>query len=463
MHTGSCPCAGKATSSRGWRDAMTLFRKIFLGFWLTVVVIAATSFQVAGLLHRDEDLALQGKLATEFDQWQGALRQDGSLALVVQNDTVPDAPEELVIATDDNQLLWPTSAGSYTRQLLTQINNANPTLKDIHQHMLSVGILVHADNGEALKLLARQPLLPAREPLLYLAIALLVSGMICGLLTRTLVTPLRRLSDAAGKLAEGELSARADTGVPRFGRDELFQLSRDFDHMAGRLQQLIASQKQLLHDVSHELRTPLTRIRLAVELARGSAAPDVERSLQRIDRECEELVRLVDELLSLPQLDAQHAALDEQVDLTALVADRVTAAQLEADAAGKHLRFDPGTDNRACIVTGRADWLARLIDNLVGNALRYTPVGTAVTVRLGEEGANLLLSVQDEGSGVPDSELERIFEPFVRVDAAREKQGRGGYGLGLALVKKITQLHRGEVRAQNTHPGFRVDVKLRRT
>jgi len=332
--------------------------------------------------------------------------------------------------------------------------------------MLTIGVLLHADSGEILKIVARQPLPPPQKQGLLTMIALLISVLVCGVMTRALVMPLRRLRVAAGQLAEGDLDARVNPQASVLGRDELDELSDDFNHMADKLRESIAAHQQLLHDVSHELRSPLTRIRLAVELARGknnpeNAAPNVaiDNSLRRIDQECEQLNQLIGELLSLPQLDAQTVQLDEQVALAALLSDRVEAARMEADAASKKLQLKI-TVNPSMLVKGRADLLSRMIDNLLGNALRYSPINTTVDVSLSSTEHELLLSIQDQGDGVPEADLERIFEPFVRVETARERRGQGGFGLGLALVKKIVLVHKGRIVASNTKPGFRVDVHL---
>jgi len=409
---------------------MNLFWKIFASFWLTVVLMVVSSLWVVDLLRHEEDVALHGKLSQQFDRLQENLQQGGSLALVLHADERIDAPEELLVTTEDNQLLWPRDASDYALRLLPSLSPANPTLKEIHRNMLTIGTLVHTDDGETLKIVARQPLPPPQKQGLLIAIALLISVIVCGVMTRALVMPLRRLRVAAGQLAEGDLDARVDQPTSILGRDELDQLSDDFNYMADKLRQSLAAHKQLLHDVSHELRSPLTRIRLAVELARGknnpiNAMPDVaiDNSLRRIDQECEQLNQLIGELLSLPQLDAQTVQLDEQVALAELLYDRVEAARMEADASSKKLQLNV-TVNPSMLVKGRADLLSRMIDNLLSNALRYSPINTVVDVSLSSTEHELQLSIQDQGNGVPEADLDRIFEPFVRVETARERRGR---------------------------------------
>jgi len=444
---------------------MTLFWKIFLGFWLTVVLTAASSLWVVNLLRQDQDIALHGDLANQFNILQENLRQGGSTALLLHSGQQINYPEELVVATEENQLLWPKDASTDAVHLLSSLTPDNPTLKDVHQHVLSIGLLINTDDGEVLKVIARQPLPPLKKQGLLISIALLISIVICGLIARAIVMPLRRMSKTSSLLAEGDLEARVDLRPSIFGRDDLDRLAADFNYMAEKLKQSVSAHKQLLHDVSHELRSPLTRIRLTIELARTrnhNIDPSVEQSLMRIDRECEQIDELIAEILSLPQLDAQHLKLDERVDLVALIKDRIKAAQLEADAASNKVEFNLSDQyvSGPILIRGKAYLLARVIDNLLSNALRYSPGNGVIRIFLSHHDSGIIFSVQDEGAGVPEADLQRIFEAFVRVESARERRGSGGFGLGLALVKKIVLTHGGSTSASNTHPGLRVDVHL---
>jgi signal transduction histidine kinase len=446
---------------------MTLFWKIFLSFWLTVVLMVLCAVWMVSILHHEQDIPLRGALARHFDQLQQHLQHEGRSVLTEHPHHPADEPDELVVADIDNHILWPRQASDSAKEELSLLTPATPASRHVDEHMLQVGILLHTDNGEILKVVARQPLPPPRRHAVFIASALLVSILVCSLLTRALVKPLRQVSKVAGQLAEGKLDARINMPAPLLGQDELYRLADDFDHMAGKLEQSIDAHRQLLHDVSHELRSPLTRILLAVELARGKnhpVDPTVDQSLSRIDLECGQLNQLIGELLSLPRLDAQTVQLEEQIDLAALLEDRLQAARIEADL--KQLQLDihtssdgEGGDNPV-LVKGQADLLARAIDNLLGNAIRYSPASSAIAVTLDTKASNIVLSVQDQGVGVPDADLERIFEPFVRVESARERRGNGGFGLGLALVKKIVLVHGGHVVASNTRPGFRIDVYL---
>jgi signal transduction histidine kinase len=221
-----------------------------------------------------------------------------------------------------------------------------------------------------------------------------------------------------------DLSARVEVE----GRDEVAALARSFNSAAERIERLVGGQQALLASVSHELRSPLARIRLAVELL-GRERPEL---VARIARDVEELDALIGELLLASRLDARAEAGElVPVDLLALVAE-------EAARSGAETLGEPAS------VRGDPRLLRRLVRNLLENARRHgggTPVEASVA-RLGAGRARL--RVADRGPGVPEAERERIFEPFYRPPGHRE--GDGGVGLGLALVRRIARHHGGEAR-----------------
>jgi two-component system sensor histidine kinase CpxA len=304
---------------------------------------------------------------------------------------------------------------------------------------------------------------PRGVPGLALLIAVLSSGFVCYILARYMTAPVVRLREATRKLAAGDLSARAGTawgGVKR--RDEISQLVRDFDAMAERLEGLVKAQGRLLNDISHELRSPLARLNVALGLARQRTGPAAQPSLERIDLEAERLNELIGRLLTIARLESRDdPSGTTPVDLDDLVAEVANDAEFEAQNRGCRVKTTLAGD---CVVRGNPLLLRSAIENVIRNAARYTPEGTAVHVDLrcvgDSHNAEAILQVTDEGPGVPEESLEKLFEPFYRIDDSRVRQ-TGGVGLGLAITRRAVKLHGGTVRAVNRHEGgLLVEIRL---
>jgi len=294
-----------------------------------------------------------------------------------------------------------------------------------------------------------------------LAVSVLVSGAVCYLLARYLAGPLRRLRETTHAFAGGDLAVRVDPRVSR-RRDEIGDLGRELDAMAARTEALVTAQRRLLRDVSHELRSPLARVRVALELARRRAGADAAADLDRIDRESERLDDLIGRILVLARLEeGMGAAALEPVDLLALAGEVAADAAYEAGADARPISVEGAVPRGDAVrVRGREDQLRSVLENLVRNALHHTPAGAPVAVRVRREGGWGVVEVRDRGPGVPEAALAHLFEPFYRVDDARDR-GSGGHGIGLAIVERVVRNHRGEVRASNAADGgLEVTVRL---
>ena len=279
----------------------------------------------------------------------------------------------------------------------------------------------------------------------------------------SLIATSRGVFEATRKLAAGDLSARAGTswgGVKR--RDEISQLVRDFDAMAERLEGLVKAQGRLLNDISHELRSPLARLNVALGLARQRTGPEAQASLQRIDMEAERLNELIGRLLTIARLESREDRSGlVPIDLDDLVSEVANDAEFEAQNRGCRVKTTLAGD---CVVMGNPSLLRSAIENVVRNATRYTPEGTAVQVDLrcvGDPNSpEAILQVADSGPGVPEEALDKLFEPFYRIDDSRVRK-TGGVGLGLAITKRAVRLHGGSVRAVNRpEGGLLVEIKL---
>lgn len=262
---------------------------------------------------------------------------------------------------------------------------------------------------------------------------------------RRLTRRLEVLQHSVQRWGDGDLSVR----VPVAGNDEVGFLATRFNHAAQQIETLVksrdallASQKSLLANASHELRSPLTRIRMGLEFMAGPADTAANLAKDEITRNIAELDQLIDEILLASRLDAKEADLGtiEAVDLLGLAAEECARADavLEAKPACGEL-----------VVPGVNRLLRRAVRNLLENARRHT--NSTARLTLAREGDVAVLRVSDNGPGVPEAFQERIFEPFYRLPGASERDG--GVGLGLALVKSITQRHGGTVRCSNEAAG----------
>lgn len=277
-------------------------------------------------------------------------------------------------------------------------------------------------------------------------------------LARAIARPLERITSTARKLGDGELSAR--TGVER--RDEVGLLARTLDEMAARLERKLRGERELLAGASHEIRTPLARIKVALELCAedGVSLEELKSNLQGIAGDAAELERLVDDALTLARLD-----LTDRDDLPL----RRSPTPIGELVDGARERFAVSNPDRALAVEIPDEaaeieidgaLVRRLLDNLLDNAAKYSEADQPIDIAASVEGDRALLEVRDRGIGIPEDELEQVFESFHRTDRSRSR-GTGGTGLGLALCQRIAQAHGGAIEAAIREGGgaiFRVSL-----
>jgi signal transduction histidine kinase len=278
---------------------------------------------------------------------------------------------------------------------------------------------------------------PIWRPVLWVGVALAAVALATRPLAQRISRPLERLTDAVRRLGGGDLTARV-TPEPRHARrgDEITELTRAFNEMAGRVERLVRSEQELLANVSHELRSPLARIRLALELLPRDTA-DAQR-LRDVERDLAELDRLIEDVLTAARLDATGlpARLDV-VDAGAILDDVAARAGHDPLLAEMALRVDKGAGVE---LTADAALLRRALWNLVENAAKYG--APPITLTAAAAGERVTLAVSDEGRGIAAEERERVFAPFYRGEAARAA-GRPGVGLGLTLARRVAEAHGG--------------------
>ncbi|MBV9081160.1 MAG: HAMP domain-containing histidine kinase [Acidobacteriaceae bacterium] len=265
-------------------------------------------------------------------------------------------------------------------------------------------------------------------------------------------SPLRALEQAVERFGRGDLMVRA----PVNRKDEFGELANAFNVMADRIQMLLTAERRLLQDVSHELRSPLARLEFAVELARTSN--DRGKALDRIRKEVDRLGMLVSELLQVTRAESDPQSRNfEDISLTDLVRDVVDDSAVEAEARRCRLSFE---SVEPVLVRGDRELVRRAVENVLRNAIRYAPAGTAVEIGIARREDKALLSIRDFGSGVPEEHLSSLFKPFFRAEADRNRNNGGGVGLGLSIAQRAVLLHDGEIRARNAQPGLSVEIEL---
>ncbi|WNF54162.1 sensor histidine kinase [Pseudomonas sp. SG20052] len=274
--------------------------------------------------------------------------------------------------------------------------------------------------------------------------------LLCVGLYRLLVVPLNQLREQANAWRSDQLNVRLSSSTTKRS-DELGELGRAFDHMAERLQSTVALQQQLLRDLSHELRTPLSRLRVASESEQGLA-----QLRERIGREVDGMQRLVEDTLQLAWLDTERAPLpDEAIQVQALWEMLTENACYESAWPASQLQC---AVDSSCWVRGNLNTLAQALENILRNAIRHSPSGGIVRFGGQRDGDFWHLWLEDEGGGVAEADLERIFCPFIRLDGSRP--GDGGFGLGLSIARNAVKRQGGSLWAQNTGRGLRLNIRL---
>jgi signal transduction histidine kinase len=281
---------------------------------------------------------------------------------------------------------------------------------------------------------------------------LLISLVVIQLLAHGMVMPLRQMVAATRAMAGGDYSQR----VTATSQDEVGSLAKSFNTMASKLEEVERERRELVGNVSHELRTPIAALRARLEnLADGVEALD-DVAVAAMLRATERLGGLVDQLLRLSQFESGAIRIDRQ---HFLVTDVVADAVAEVRPASADVRIVADIDSELA-GAGDPDRIHEVLTNLLTNAVRHSPAGGQVRVRAAPAPGGLRIEVADDGSGVPSDQVERIFDRFYRVDAARESAA-GGAGLGLAIARSIVELHGGSIRAEPAIPaGCRIVVDL---
>lgn len=278
-----------------------------------------------------------------------------------------------------------------------------------------------------------------------------VAAVIGVVVARRLTRPLRQLNDMASKFSDGDLTARS----PVTGPQETQTLARTLNQGAGRLDTLIASQRIFVADASHQLRTPLTALRLSLDnIADGVDDEFVKEDVEQATAEVVRMSRLVNGLLVLARAEAKVTAA-EPLALWDIVQERLAVWRPAADERGVTIALRGSADGRLLVLTSPGH-MEQVLDNVLSNALEVSPDGGTITVRVEPRGDEVVLSVDDEGPGMPDTDKSRAFDRFWR---GKGLTGRTGSGLGLSVVKQLVTDDGGTV-ALDDAPGGGLSVRI---
>jgi two-component system, OmpR family, sensor kinase len=433
----------------------SLFFRIFVLFWLAMALIVgssiATTFTIAAREYEPPELQRRPSAAIQASE---VLARGGLGALQgwlsANKNSIGDR-ELFIVGPDGQDILGRHLPEGAQRRL--ELINREGFPRNFRPSRAAPQIVAADGSTYTVVSMPRRPSifgalsLPAIS-LTILGIALVVSALTSWWLAEHLTAPIRRIQEGARALASENLDMRVSAGLE--GRkDELAELARDFDWMADRLRANRAATTQLLRDISHELRSPLARMRVALGLARQPPA-DFPLQLDRLEREIERLDSMISQVLKLARLQGSQELMQrEPFDLDELIEEVVRDANFEGAAKNTGVILH-GAAHAA--ILGNRELLRSAVENVLRNAVRYSPQDSQIDVSVALEASTVDIAVRDRGPGVPATDLMRIFEPFYRVAESRDRDS-GGEGIGLAITSQVMKAHGGSAAAVNAAGG----------
>ncbi|GGE81237.1 ATP-binding protein [Shewanella carassii] len=443
-----------------------LFIKLLLGFWLcsSLIIVAVGMLP---LLQQNHDRApMPPHLRQVLSEVADELKQQPSklnghfLHHWERRRSMEGKPIRIYLVNDQGQIINTRRVSRGMRRFMLMADEATTPISHQFRDELIFGPFNFEVEGKNYGLYGR---LPDHHPmpwffffiehkLLTVSLAILLSGLLCGLLAWHLGKPLRSLKQSANALAQGQLSNRVDDATA--GRhDEMGELAQAFNSMAAAIETMVNNQQRLISDISHELRTPLTRLQLALALARkkGMAGEEAER----IAYEADQLEKMIAELLELSRVKLKTKDNKLTVGLAESLSQVLDDAEFEAEQQHKGLKIQIPEELELPIYPKP---LSRAIENLLRNAIRYCQ--TRVSIQAEQTDKCVDITIADDGPGIAPEELEAIFKPFYRPHSARDRES-GGWGLGLAIAHAAVQAHGGNILASNRpQGGLEVIIRL---
>ncbi len=402
---------------------------------------------------------IRQRVQLEMDALQREIRSEGLQAAVAAIQTRADIPGSLEyrfvdktgrLLAGDLMISRPRIGWSSIRYPENPREAGDDSFLALTAPAPNGGLLTIGDNLER----AEQVRVAVLRTLLWVGASALALAIVAGVIaTRTALRRIDDLSRTMARVGGGDLTARAPES--RRG-DDIAQLGRGVNQMLARLTLLIADIRRVSTDIAHDLRTPLAQVRLQLETAAQApdlpAAQDAARlALAKTD----DVLRVFAAILRLAEIDSGAARTRfAPVDLSALAERVADAYRPDVEAGGHVLTLDP---IEPCAIAGDADLLAQALANLLENAMRHTPSGTPIVLRLYASDSGARLEVEDKGPGIPPLERDRMLEPFARLDRSRSMPGAG---LGLSIVSAIARLHGARLQLADAGPGLLVVLEL---
>jgi two-component system sensor histidine kinase CpxA len=446
-----------------------LYWKIFLSFWLATILIILTIAWVTSEIAQKSSGPISERLFMDsYANAAVATYESGERAALIKwlKQTGLSRQMNLYLLNSKGEILGDSAPPEVIKKISNNLleGNLDEDVSKFGHLLISHEILSTSGTVYRLVAISERPLehfvhIPWAGLTIRLLIAIFISGLICYLLSIYFTQPLEALGRAARLIAKGKLSTRVGQ-IAGHHNDELTELSFEFDSMAEKLETLMLSKERLLQDISHELRSPLARLQVAIELGRQKTQGGAAQEFQRMELECLRLNNLISEILDYARLDkSTNTTQKTLVDMPNLIRQTINDANFEFSPLVP--RVSAG-EIHPCELMVDQRLIHRAIENIIRNALSYSPVDSKVIISCYcmNEHNQVLIDIEDEGPGVPEEQLSKIFNPFYRVDTSREKN-TGGYGLGLAIARQAIKLHHGEILAKNrAHGGLHVRIIL---
>lgn len=442
----------------------SLYGRIFAIFWLTLLLVVVTIV----LLPTFDPRAQHTIPAPQLQRYQESAQTisqklaagGGPLEKRLQRFTNRDRHQgfQLFFTTEAGEIITPDGRNKALRNFITMADTPSAPKQKLYGRWMIAGPFAIPHQQQTIlmyigRIWHRPPpffIQILDKPFQLLLVTMLISTPLLLWLAWALSLPARRLQQAAERVASGQFEADPQL---ESGPKEFLQAGASFNQMVQAINQMIGGQQRLLSDISHELRSPLTRLRMATALAQRKQGESKE--LQRIDTEAERLEKMISELLELSRMQVNSHEQIEHSDARSLWYDMLEDARFEAEQNHKQFHYNALAE---WPLSGNPSLLISALENVVRNAIKYG--NDKIEVNFSAEGQQLGITIDDNGEGVPDDELNDIFRPFYRVSTARDRSS-GGTGLGLAITDSAIRQHNGTIEAcRSPLGGLRIAITL---
>ena len=448
-----------------------LYLKIFFSFWLVMALMIIATILVVYWFdltpeknftgHNRDRLSAPAKQL--LNQAVGAsINNSRPQAVQGLKSMPPWASRHIYVIDQQGQDLISRPVPQAIKVFALKINHERPYAKNSRSKRLLFGRYIQLADGTPVRIVTvgrkgpnaggnilLQLFLQNIWPLLLVSI--LISGSACLFLAKRMARGLQTLKNATRIIARGDLSIRISNQFAGQG-EEIIALADDFDNMTARLEKAMLEQKRLIKDVSHELRSPLARLQIALGLAQQRSQGIVDKELQRVKEAADYLNDVISDILSMPINDDGGWDLHDTLDIKGLL--EILVENCQQDASDKKVTLKLALPQSECLVASRGNTLIGVFENVLRNALHYTPEKSSIDITLSKLNSDkvLCIDIRDHGAGVDHTVLEDIFQPFFRTSEARDRSS-GGHGLGLAIAARTTSLHGGHITASNHSEG----------